>query len=82
MPNNLLNRLPPVFRRITEQNLPDCSDPIANPVDNPLDHSRLMVGDIITIPTMKGEESLITFKTVNFVVGQSTIRYKQIRDSI
>jgi hypothetical protein len=79
LPEEVLQLLPEVFKNIKKQQLPDCSDPLTNPVQNPVDHSRLMIGDVILIAQIV--EGRIIFRTVHFVVGNDTKVYKTIRET-
>lgn len=83
LPEKVWQLLPEVFKNIEKQQLPDCSDPLTDSVQNPVDHSRLMLGDVILIAgavKVKGEDEIV-FKTVHFVVGNDTKVYKTIRET-
>jgi hypothetical protein len=80
LPQEILEILPPIFNEIQIQELPDCSDPLQNSVENTSDHSRLMTGDVILITCLVEGKS--KFKTVHFVVGDDTKAYLKIRETL
>ena len=78
--DEILETLPEIFSQIQTQELPDCTDPLQNPVENTSDHSRLMIGDVILIPCLVQDK--LKLKTVHFIVGDDTKVYLKIRENL